>query len=209
MDLQNNTVFCIKTKDGDWDTFNSNPLIKALPKRVDITEFEEGLLGHQFDTNVEPSKRNPQNYKMAAEWATHIFCLGKFIKEYDTDWLLIIDSDLNLEALPEFEEGITLFNDDAKSYLVDRKTAQIILDNALIYYTPYKNMLEDLRILELIHIHNGPNFSVIKPFFFYEYFPFILFLLILLLLICPFYGIITESLISLTKMARPKEPAMG
>lgn len=205
MELQNQTVFCIKIQNDLWDSFNTNVNIKSLPKRIDISLLEEGILGHQFDTKVEPSKRNPKFYKDIANWATHLFCLGKFLKEHDTEWLLVIESTIDLEVIDKAKPGITLFDERAKSYLIDRTTAQSVVDNSLIYYDSFRNTLEDLKNLELININNSTQFKKIGQNPFYIYLPFILLFIASILIIAPFYSELTKNFIRLTKMARSKE----
>ena len=63
MNLQDETVMCIKTNEETWDLFNDNYYIKELPKRQLLPLLKEGLLGHIFDVNVAPQLRKPEYYK--------------------------------------------------------------------------------------------------------------------------------------------------
>jgi hypothetical protein len=204
-------VICIKTNDETWDTFNENTVIKGFPKRIDIHLFKEGLLGTRFDTNVEPSKRYPKNYKEISRWATHLLCIGKFLKESKKQYLFVCESDLNVESININDKtGLILYDDTAKSYSMDRETAQIILDNSLIYYTPLPQLLEDLKKLNLIHVEKALQFNKIQTF---NYIPILLFFLFLiffiLLIFYPFYSPIAKRLIGLTKVLTPKIPMVS
>jgi hypothetical protein len=204
-------VMCIKINDETWDIFNENTVIKGFPKRIDIQLFKEGLLGTRFDINVEPSKRNPKYYKEISRWATHLLCLGKFLKESDKQRLFVVESDLNVEYIPnEVKTGLLLFDNSAKSYSIDRPTAQTILDNSIIYYTPFLQLLEDLERLKLIKIEKTSNFNKIQTF---SYIPLILlslfFILFILLIFYPFYSTISKRLVGLTKVLTPKIPMVG
>jgi hypothetical protein len=204
-------VICIKTNDESWDTFNENTVIKGFPKRIDIHLFKEGLLGTRFDTNVEPSKRYPKFYKDISRWATHLFCIGKFVKESEKQYLFVSESDLNVEDIQNMDKtGLMLFDASAKSYSMDKETATIILDNSLIYYTPFPQLLEDLEKLNLINVEKTQHFNKIQTFNYMPILLFFLFLLFFVLLIFyPFYSPYAKRLIGLTKVLTPKIPMVG
>jgi hypothetical protein len=90
---------------------------------------------------------------------------------------------------------------------MDRETAQIILDNSLIYYTPLPQLLEDLKKLNLIKIEKALQLNKIQTF---NYIPILLFFLFLiffiLLIFYPFYSPFAKRLIGLTKVLTPKIP---
>jgi len=202
-------VFCVKTNDETWDSFNEHTVIKDFPKRIDIQLFKEGLLGTQFDTNVEPSKRNPKFYKDISRWATHLLCIAKFIKESNKAHLFVVESDLNIENI-HTKTGLILFDGSAKSYTMDRKTAQVILDNSLIYYTPFPQLLEDLERLNLIKIEKAPYFKKLQTFSYIPILLFILFIIFFILLIFyPFYSPYAKSLIGLAEMLTAKIPMVS
>lgn len=206
MILQNQTVICIKKESASWEMFNQNYYVKELPKRIDVLMLESGSLGHKFDTNVDPSKRYPSHYDDISRWATHLFCLGKFIHEQDSEWLLISETDVNLGQITDAEPGITLYNDEATVYIIDRSTAKTVLDNSLIYYTPFNELLSDLKKIGLINIHKNTNyFCKISYLPYYDFIPLILTFMLVFLILCPFYSLIAKSLISLTKVAATKE----
>jgi len=206
MILQNQTVICIKKEAAGWETFNQNYYVKALPKRTEVDMLESGSLGHKFDTNVDPSKRYPSHYDDISRWATHLFCLGKFVHEHNSEWLLICETDVNLGQIEDPEPGLTLYNNEATVYLIDRSTAKTVLDNSVIYYTPYRDLLYDLKKIGLINIHkNASNFCKLSYLPYYDFIPLILIFILIFLIFCPFYSVIAKNLVSLTKVAASKE----
>ena len=142
MILQNETVICIKTNEETWDQFNNNYYIKELPKRILLPLLEEGLLGYRFDTNVYPSYRKSEYYKDISNWATHIMTLSRFLQEYNSEWLLVVESQIDLGFITTNpKKGITLLGPGASVYLVDRSTAKKIIENSNIYYTSFSTLL--------------------------------------------------------------------
>jgi hypothetical protein len=194
-------VICIKTNDESWDTFNENTVIKGFPKRIDIHLFKEGLLGTRFDTNVEPSKRYPKFYKDISRWATHLFCIGKFVKESEKQYLFVCESDLNVEEIQVANKTVVSYDERARAYSIDRETARVIIENSLIYYTPFPKLLEDLEKLNLIKIEKTPYFNKIQTFSYIPVVLFVLFLIFFILLIFyPFYIPYTKRLIGLAEV---------
>ena len=150
MILQDNTVICIKTNEETWDLFNSNYYVKEIPKRKQLLLLKEGIMGHIFDINVVPQFRKPEYYKSISFWASHIMALTSFVKEETSEWLLVIESDVDLGYIHEPEKGFTLLSSDARSYIVDRDTANIIINNSLVYYDSFLQTVKDMGALHLI-----------------------------------------------------------
>ena len=159
--------------------------------------LEDGILGHRFDTNVYPLYRNQHHYKDISRWATHSVAIARFVEEHKSDWLLVIESQIELSVLPELVDGLTLLGPDISAYIVDRTTAQIIVDNSLIYYAPFPTVIADLQKLDLIKVNESRILQTIKK-------PPNVFLLILILLFIilayPLYSLCAKGFVSLTKM---------
>jgi len=211
MILQDQTVICIKTDEETWDLFNDNYYIKELPKRQQLQLLKEGLLGHIFDINVASQFRKVEHYKSISLWATHMMALSKFVKEETTDWLVVIENQVNLEQIHEPERGFTILAQNAAAYIVDRHTAEIIIDNSLIYYDTFLKTIKDLNGLGLITIHETKTpFSKLQKNKLYFYLPFILVLLFaLIVLFSPLYSILTKGLVGFAKMTGTEEAMMS
>ena len=209
MIIQDQTVICIKTNDEAYDIFNDNYYVKELPKRQIIPLFKEGLLGHIFDTNVAPEFRKPEYYKSISSWATHMMAISKYVNEEKNDWLLVIENQVDLGNINEPKKGITLLAPNSSAYIVDRETATKIVENSVIYYDSFLNMLQDMKNLDLINLNEDIVFTEIKENLFYKYLPFILLLLFAFMLFGPLYSIFSKSFIGLTKMSGTEETSIS
>jgi hypothetical protein len=185
MFLNKETVICIKSNPPSetWDYFNDKTEIINLPKRENVLAYPVGTLGSKFDYLVEPQCRIETNKKEIARWATHISILGKFL-EGKTNWLFVIEDNINLTDLTAIVEnhGLTLFDSNAASYLLDRATAKKILDNSKIYYAPIAQVFKELESLQIININPSTDFPIIKHPFLFTFMPF--FFVIIFFLAC-------------------------
>jgi hypothetical protein len=189
--------------------FNNNYYVKELPKRQIIPLFKEGLLGHIFDTNVAPEFRKPEYYKSISLWATHMMAISKYVNEEKNDWLLVIESQVDLGHINQPKKGITLLAPDSSAYIVDRETATKIVENSVIYYDSFLNMLQHMKNLDLINVNEDIVFTEIKTNLFHKYLPFILLILFAISLFGPIYSIFSKSLVGLTKMSGTEEPSIS
>lgn len=185
MFLNKETVICIKSNPPaeTWDYFNDKTEIINLPKRENVLAYPIGTLSSKFDYLVEPSCRTSIAQQEIAKWATHMSIIGNFL-EGKTEWLFVVEDNINVSDLTIILEkpGLTLFDSNAGSYLIDRNTAKAIQDNTKIYYAPLTQVFQELATLNIININPSVEFPIIKHPFLFTFMPF--FFVILFFLAC-------------------------
>lgn len=185
MFLNKETVICIKSNPpaDTWDYFNDKTEIINLPKRENVLAYPIGTLSSKFDYLVEPSCRTSITQPEIAKWVTHMSIIGKFL-EGKTEWLFVVEDHINVSDLTIILEnpGLTLFDNNAGSYLIDRNTAKAIQDNSRIYYAPLAQVFQELATLKIVNINPSTEFPIIKHPFLFTFMPF--FFVILFFLAC-------------------------
>ena len=206
------SVACIKSSPEQFDYFESQTSIKAIPKRKTYSTIAETHFTGFNEPRIVPELRNNRDLKEIANWATHTAIIETFLKTETTKWLFVIEDTniLNDYDLPYIEAHIKPgFNSLSETaYIVDRPSAEIIVKNARIYYAPFQSYINDLSKIGLININTLTNLKPLIYPFWYIYLPFIYVLLFILFCIIPLYCNIKQS-IGFTELFRTKEPSIS
>jgi len=206
------SVACIKSSPEQFDYFESQTGIKAIPKRKTYSTIAETHFSGFNEPRIVPELRNNRDLKAIANWATHTAIIETFLKTETTNWLFVIEdtNTLNDYDLPIIEDQLKPgFNSLSETaYIVDRHSAEIIAKNARIYYTPFQSYISDLSKIGLININRVTNLKPLINPFWYVYLPFIYVLLFVLFCIIPLYWGFKQSIGS-TELFRTKEPSIS
>jgi len=218
MKIQEEQIVIIKNDIQTFDLFEEQSGIKALPKREIYSMIPAGRIGGSSDVRVSPNQRTSANHAAASRWATHHAILSIFIKS-NFNWLLLIEdtctfSESSIEQIEKtVGSGITLLNENATAYIVDKLTAKSIIENIGSFYAPLHTSLQDVEKLGLIRIN---NLYILEPFkpntLLYYYLPLFLgFVLAMCLffMLCPYDRFFTKKGISLSKMFASEEAVVS
>ncbi len=206
------SVACIKSSPEQFDYFESQTGIKAIPKRKTYSTIAETHFSGFNEPRIVPELRKNRDLKAIANWATHTAIIDTFLKTETTNWLFVIEdtNTLNDYDLPiieaQLKPGFNSLSETA--YIVDRPSAEIITKNARIYYTPFQSYISDLSKIGLINTNTVTNLKPLINPFWYVYLPFIYVLLFVFFCIIPLYWGFKQSIGS-TELFRTKEPSIS
>jgi len=221
MKLRDQAVVCIRKNIENWDYFDNQSGIKMLPKREMYNQIPAGNLGHSFDNSVIPTLRNSNSHESAAQWATHTAIIQLFLDNSKADWLCVIEGDVELSQYDiekieaDIRPGLTLLSAKFGAYIVDRKSAEVLTKNLLVYYAPLEQMFRDLGELQLLELSESKLLKKMDTRYnlFLDFLPLILTIFLCILLFILFYPpdslFGTKNTIGLAKMFTAKESIIG
>lgn len=210
MRIIDNSVVCIRSTSDQYNYFEQQSGIKIFPKREFYTMIPEDLFNGFNEPRIIPELRG-KNLKEVARWATNTAIIETFLKTSDKEWLFVIEdivefSNSHIKIIEaSIKPGFNKLETSSYAYIIDRETAQIIVKNAKIYYTPFDSYIGDLAKLDMIQIHDNQFLKALSYPFLYSYFPLLFIIFCVLLFIGPLYRILRNQFISFTKMFGPKE----
>jgi len=221
MKLRDQSVVCVRKDMENWDYFDNQSGIKMLPKREMYNQIPAGNIGYSFDNSVIPTLRNVQSYDSAAQWATHTAIIQLFLENSKAEWLCVIEGhvELNQHDIEKIEAdirpGLTLLSEKFGAYIVDRKSAEIITKNLLVYYAPLEQMFRDLGELQLLEVNVSKFLKKMDTRYnlFLDFLPLILTIFLCILLFILFYPpdslFSTKNAVGFAKMFTSKEAVVG
>jgi hypothetical protein len=221
MKLRDQSVVCVRKNIENWDYFDNQSGIKMLPKREMYNQIPAGNIGHSFDNSVIPTLRNSESYESAAQWATHTAIIQLFLDNSKADWLCVIEGHVELSQYDiekieaDIRPGLTLLSEKFGAYIVDRKSAEVLTKNLLVYYAPLEQMFRDLGELQLLELTESKLLKNMDTRYnlFLDFLPLILTIFLCILLFILFYPpdslFGTKNAISLAKMFTAKESSIG
>jgi len=221
MKLRDQSVVCIRKTIENWDYFDQQSGVKLLPKREMYNQIQSGKIGYSFDNSVIPTLRNSESYDAAAQWATHTAIIQLFLDNSTADWLFVIEdgnelSDYDVEKIEaNIQPGLTLLSEKFGAYIVDRKSAEVLTKNLLVYYAPLETMFNDLYKLKLLELNTQKILKKMDTRYnlFLDFLPLILTIFLCIMLFILFYPpdslFRTKNIVSLSKMLTPKEAFVG
>jgi len=222
MRLQNEKVLFIRNTSETWEAFESQDGVEALPKYESFIMIPEGKVGSKIDYRVVPNYRKPEYESEASRWATHYAVITLFLKS-DKSHLFVCEDAIEMREwqIPQIEilgekGGMHLLANTTKpsqAYIVDRKTAKIIQDNAYVFYESFDTMLADMQKLNLITPESNPVLDSINSYRRYLN-PIFIFLMLamalgLFYMLCPIYSPGTKNCIGLAEVLTAKEAIIG
>jgi hypothetical protein len=184
-------------------------------------QIQSGNIGYSFDNSVAPTLRKSQYYDAAAQWATHTAIIQLFLDNSKADWLFVIESDNELsehdieKIQTNIQPGLTLLSESFGAYIVDRKSAEVLTKNLLVYYAPLETMLYDLSKLKLLELNTQKFIKKMDTRYnlFLDFLPLILTVFLCILLFILYYPpnslFGTKNIIGLSKMLTSKETFIG
>jgi hypothetical protein len=203
-----------------WAQFEIQDGVTELPKYEYFIMIRKGKVGKTVDYRVLPSLRTEENEAEASRWATHFAILALFLKSEKSHMFVCEDSiTLNATDISKIEKiaespGLHILASKAQAYIVDKETAEIILENAYLYYASWDIILDDLQKLNLINKTQTPLLEKMPDSYTWLYnYLFIVLLLLacigLFYMLCPFNGFYTQKVVSLAEVLTTEESVMS
>lgn len=221
MKLKDEKLVFLRSTGENWDNFEAQDGVHALPKYDSFITIPDGKIGSLVDYRVIPTLRNEANYTDASRWATHYAVIAEFLKSNKTRMFVCEDTlELPENTVNQIEQltpsGIKLLANSEKpsqAYILDRTTAKIIQENAYIYYVDFDTMLQDMHKLQLIDLEHipllkkRPNQTQIYNLILAALVP--LFLFCIFVMLCPLNGFCgSKDVICPSEMLTPEIPSM-
>jgi hypothetical protein len=184
-------------------------------------QIPAGNVGHSFDYSVIPTLRNSESYESAAQWATHTAIIQLFLDNSKAEWLFVIEGHVELSQYDiekieaDIRPGLTMLSENFGAYIVDRKSAEVLTKNLLVYYAPLDQMFRDLAEIQLLELTDSRFLKKIDTRYklFLDFLPLILTIFLCILLFILFYPpdslFGTKNVIGLAKMFTTKESSIG